>query len=450
MALPRQPGTPTSYREALRGFSKNAKLYLAYATMSQINSGIFIVAFAFYLEELFFPRVVVLGVTLGVLPFVGIALGLNFVAHGFNSLPAGFIGDKYGRKRSFITASLVAIAAGAAVLVVNAPLTLMLLGVVVGLGEAFHGVVGAPFMMENSREAERIHLFTISGVLTTISTIVGAALAAILPSVIGAWLAGLPAGSLGFLEFGTTRAAALRLTLFMSVPFGLAELVPLFYMRESYALAPEPLREMFLLKHVRNKLNVGKLSILSLAFALGLGLYFPLLPLYFGGAYGVGTEEFGSIVIANNLAIAAAIFAVPLLVARWGKVRSIVYTRLLAVPFLAVLAFAPTLFLAGLFLVVRGAFSSLAFPVVGSFSMEVMERNERATTAGMTHAVFDLSYGGMVFLAGFLLDAGVFFLAFLVGAGLVLGHAVLWYRWFGDHPVDRASRPPPAAVGVAR
>jgi MFS family permease len=416
--------------------------------MSQINSGIFIVAFAFYLQELFFPQVVILGVPVGVLPFVGIALGLNFMAHGVNSLPAGFIGDKYGRKRSFITASLVAIAAGAAVLVVQAPITLMLLGVVVGLGEAFHGVVGAPFMMENSREQERIHLFTISGVLTTISTIVGAGLAATLPFLFGTWIADLPAGSLGFLEFGTTRATALRLTLFMSVPFGLAELVPLFYMKESYALAPEPLREMFLLKHVKHKQSVGKLSLLTLAFALGLGLYFPLLPLHFGAAFGVAEAEFGTVVVANNLAIAAAIFAVPLLVARWGKVRTIAYTRLLAVPFLAAMAFAPTLFLAGLFLVLRGAFSSLAFPVVGAFSMEIMDSNERATTAGVTHAVFDLAYGGMVFLAGFLLDSGIFFMTFLVGAGLVVAHAVLWYRWFGNHPVDVASRVSAAPGGT--
>ncbi len=442
MAVPSAPGTPTSYREALRGFSKNAKLYLAYAVLSQVNSGIFIVAFAFYLQELFFPQVVILGVSVGVLAFVGIALGLNFVAHGLNSLPAGFIGDKYGRRRSFISASLIAIAAGAAVLVMQAPVALLLLGVVVGLGEAFHGVVGAPFMMENSRKQERIHLFTISGVLTTISTIIGAALAVTLPLLFGSWIGGLPAGSLGFLEFGTTRATALRLTLFMSVPFGLAELVPLFKMKESYALAPEPLRDMFLLKHVRHKANVGKLSVITLAFALGLGLYFPLLPLHFGAAYGVAEVEFGSVVIVNNLAIVAAIFAVPLLVARWGKVRAIVYTRLLAVPFLAALAFAPTLFLAGLFLVLRGTFSSLAFPVVGSFSMEVMDRNERATTAGMTHAAFDLSYGGMVFFAGFILNVGLYPLTFLVGAGLIVLHVLLWFRWFGDHPVDVASRVP--------
>ncbi len=80
--------------------------------------------------------------------------------------------------------------------------------------------------------------------------------------------------------------------------------------------------------------------------------------------------------------------------------------------------------------------------------MEVMDRNERATTAGMTHAVFDLSYGGMVFLAGFILSAGLYSLTFLVGAGLIVVNALLWLRWFGDHPVDVASRVPAAARGT--
>ncbi|MEE9236475.1 MAG: hypothetical protein V3U52_01620, partial [Thermoplasmata archaeon] len=51
------PGKPLTYVEAIRRFGKNAKLYLVYATMSGVNSSIFIVAFAFYLEEIFRPSV---------------------------------------------------------------------------------------------------------------------------------------------------------------------------------------------------------------------------------------------------------------------------------------------------------------------------------------------------------------------------------------------------------
>lgn len=437
-----------TYRAAIRRFSKNAKLYLVYATLSGVNSSIFLVAFAFYLEEIFSPRVKILGVSFGVFAFIGLTLSAQAMAHGANSLPSGFLGDKFGRKRSFIAASLVAVFSGAAILVTADPLFLLTLAVIVGIGEAFHGVVGGPFMMENSREEERIHLFSLSGVLTTVSTVVGALLGGLLPLIFQTWVGGLDGTLLGSFAFGTDRAIALRLTLFMAVPFGLVELIPLAFMRESYAPVLVPLRDVFLLRHVENKGTVGRLSTIALGYAAGLGLYFPLLNLHFEHSYGIDATGFGPIVAMNNVAIASAILAVPLLVRRWGKVRTIVFTRLLAVPFLAALALTPSLLLVVLFFVMRGALSSMAFPVSGAFSMEVVEEQERATTAGFTHAAFDLFYGGSIFFAGLLLEFGGFWSAFLFGGALYVGHAVLWYFWFGNHPVDAMSRG--AATGASR
>jgi MFS family permease len=429
-----------TYLEALQRFSRNAKLYLVYATMSGINSTIFLVAFAFYLEEIFRPEVNLLGLRMGVAVFIGMALSAQAMAHGANSLPSGFLGDKYGRKRSFIVASLVAVMAGAAILITAEPLFMLGLAVVVGIGEAFHGVVGAPFMMENSQEEERIHLFSLSGILTTASTVVGALLAGVLPVLFQGWIAGLDPAALGPFAFGTQRAVALRLTLFMAVPFGLVELLPLLFMRESYAPTTVPLRDVFLLRHVESKGTVAKLSAITLGLAAGLGLYFPLLNLHLGRTFQIDASEYGPIIAANNIAVALSIFAIPFLVRRWGKVRTIVYTRLMAVPFLMVLALVPTLFLAVLFFVLRGALARMAYPVTGSFSMEVVKSHERATTAGFTHATFDLFFGGSIFFAGILLDIGGFWIAFLVAGVLYMANALLWYGWFGSHPVDVASR----------
>src|SRR3972149_6292058 len=66
----------TGYREAIRRFQRNAKLYLIYSALSSVNSSIFLVAFAFYLEELYNPTgnpaatVRFLGVPMLVPPFI--------------------------------------------------------------------------------------------------------------------------------------------------------------------------------------------------------------------------------------------------------------------------------------------------------------------------------------------------------------------------------------------
>jgi len=428
----------------MRRFQRNAKLYLVYSTLSGVNSSIFLVAFAFYLEELFNPTnsatatVAFLGVPLLVPAFIGVAFGAQAVAHGANSLPSGLIGDKYGRKRSFIAASLLAVVAGVAVLLTTDALFLVLLAMVVGIGEAFHGVVGAPFLMENSRPEERMHLFTLSGIFGTLSAVAGAFLGGVLPGFFAGVIGG-PDPMLG----------ALRLTLFTALPFGLVELVPLAFMKESFAPITAPLREVLAMKHVVHKGTVSRLFGISATYAAGLGLYFPLLNLHFEHEFEVHAEGFGPIVALNEIAIAVAILLVPVLVARLGKVRTITFTRFASVPFLLALAFAGDVYVATVLFVLRGALSSLAFPVTGAFSMEVVDAHERATTAGFTHAAFDVFYGGTIVIGGTLLATGGFWLAFVLAGFLYVLHAFLWYTFFRRHPVELESRVPTVA-GASR
>lgn len=435
-----RPYQKITYWQAVKRFNTNAKLYLIYSTMSGINSAIFLVAFAFYLEEIFADGANLLGTRVGTFAFIGLALSAQALAHGANSIPSGFIGDKYGRKRSFIAASVVSVLAGALVLGIRDPLLLLVLAIVVGVGEAFHGVVGAPFMMENSREEERMHLFSLAAALSVISAVIGASLGGLLPSLLQNWVVDGGRESLGVLGFGSDRAIALRLTLLMSVPFGLVELIPLFFMKESYSKVLIPLSQVFMLKHVDNKKTVGKLFMISLLYAAGLGIYFPLLNLHFEHSFHVHAEEFGPIVALNNLAITIATFAVPLMVLRFGRLRTIVMTRLLATPFLISLAFSPNIFVATLLFILRGALATMAMPVSSAFSMEVVDDNERATTAGFTHMAFDVFYGAMIFVGGLLLSFGSFWTTFIVASILYVSHALIFWIFFHEHPVTKTEK----------
>ena len=424
------------YVQAIRTFSRNARLYLAYSTLSGINNAIFTVAFVFYLEEVFRSQgsVPVLGAALAIPVYIGAVLGVQALAHGGNALPAGFLGDKFGRKRSFLAASLCAILAYTLVLLTTNPIALLLLAALVGIGESFHGVVGGPFLMENSEPRERTHLFSLSGSLEMVSSIVGAILGGVLPGV--------------FLAAGMARVDALRAALFVSLPFAIAELAPLALMREAKAPAPLPFRSILLLRHVAHKGTVARLSSLSLLLAFGIGLYFPLLNLHFEDAFHIHEAEFGPVVALNALGIAAAMLAVPLVVRRVGKLSTITYTRLIAVPFLVGLAFVTAedlLWLATLLFVTRGAFATMASPVTGQLSMELVDAPERATTAGFSHAAFDLFYAGGIFLGGTLLAAGGFWLGFVLAGVLYVAHAVLWTAWFRGHPAALARAGAPAA-----
>ncbi|MBI4416081.1 MAG: MFS transporter [Euryarchaeota archaeon] len=432
-----EPGARVGYLEAMRSFSRNARLYLVYSTLSGINNAIFLVAFVFYLEELFRAggSVSLFGAALAIPVYIGSVLGVQALAHGANALPAGVLGDKFGRKRSFLAASLCAILAYALVLLTSNPIALLALAAIVGIGESFHGVVGGPFLMENSEPRERMHLFSLSASLEMVSSIVGAVIGGLLPGI--------------FLGLGMARVDALRATLFVSLPFAVAELLPLAFMREAKAPAPLPLADILRMKHVVHRGTVARLFTVSLLLAFGVGLYFPLLNLHFEDAFHVHEAEFGPVIALNSLAIAVAILAAPAFVRRLGKLRTITYTRLAAVPFLIALAVVTSedfLWLATTLFVLRGAFAVMATPVTGALTMELVDAPERATTAGFTHAAFDLFYGGGIFIAGGLLAAGGFWLGFVLAGLLYVAHAILWTMWFRGHPATAA---PPVGAPAA-
>lgn len=88
--------------------------------------------------------------------------------------------------------------------------------------------------------------------------------------------------------------------------------------------------------------------------------------------------------------------------------------------------------------------NSSIFPVAGAFSMEVVDGQERATTAEFTHAAFDLFCGSTI-IVGALLAAGGFWLAFVLAGILYALHAIPWHAYFRGHPVELASRAPTGA-----
>ena len=445
-----------SYREAMRRFTRNARLYLVYESLSEINGTIYTVAFALYLAAVFVPegQVTLLGNTMNPLVYIGIVIGAGGLAHGFNSIPSGFLGDRFGRKKSFITASIIGVVAAALTLVTRDPVALLLLSIVNGIGESFHGVVGGPFLMENSSEAERTHLFTLSSVFDTVSSVFGAIVAAGLILFFAGWTAGIDPAVFGPLGFPPESALPLRLALFLAAPFGVIELVPIFFMKESYAPERVPLRDVFLMRRAENKKTIGVLFSLSALYAAGIGLYFPLLAVYLSDSFDADEVSYSPLIAVNSLAIAGAALAVPLLVHRLGKVRSIAFLRVGSVPILLGMGVVPGLFPAGAaylvfaaLFVMRGAVANMAGPITGQFAMESVRANERATTAGFTHFAFDFLFGIGTLVGGLLLAMGGFWIAFVLAGLLYALHGVLWYVWFGNHPVDVASRTPSTMGG---
>lgn len=87
-----------SWLQMMRKFSPNAKLFLTYALLSSLGTGIWRVMFNLYLLALGFN-----------LEYIGTVVAINLFFHGFMAFPAGLIADKVGRRTTFVIASVLAL-----------------------------------------------------------------------------------------------------------------------------------------------------------------------------------------------------------------------------------------------------------------------------------------------------------------------------------------------------
>ncbi|MBI2886777.1 MAG: MFS transporter [Chloroflexi bacterium] len=407
---------PIGYLAAIRQFSRNAKLFLSYSLMAELGTGIWSVLFNLYLLRAGYP-----------ISFIGTFWLVNMLCHGISALPAGVIADRYGRRRAFFIATGVSLAAQGSLLFTVDPTMILVLAGVAGFGEAFHGVTGAPFMMENSEPRERPHLFSLNSSFLQGSRFVGSFTGGLLP-LAWAGLVGIP----------PVTPEAARWALVTGLPLTAIALVPLAFMRTAEVEEPASLKEIVLLRNVVNLGIIARFTALSLMVGTGFGLTVRFFNVFFEQVHSATDSQIGTILGFAAIAGAASILVAPVLAQQFGKAKSIFVTQSLSVPFLLALAVVPSMQLITVIFLARGAIYSIAQPLRTQLSMEFITSRERGTAAGFTHAAFDMGGGVGAGVAGFLIGDTGFLINFTAAAVLIAVPAYLYYAFFA--PLEARAR----------
>lgn len=415
------------YLEAISHFSRNAKLFLSYSLLAELGSGIWSVMFNLYLLRAGFP-----------ITFIGTFWLVNMLCHGAAALPAGLIADRYGRRRAFFVATAISLVAQGSLLFFQEPAFILVLAAVAGFGEAFHGVTGAPFMMENSEPAERPHLFSLNACFLQLSRFGGNLVGGVLPL---AW-----AVVLGIPEI---EPSAARWALMTGLPLTLLALLPLAFMREKPVELVASFRELVTLRNVTHLGIIARFTLLSVLVGAGFGLTTRFFNIFFQDVHNASDSQVGTILAFGAVAGAGSILISPIVAQQWGKARGLFFSQASSVPFLLLMAVVPSLSAVTAIFLVRNALASIGQPFRNQLTMEFISARERGTTAGFTHTAFDLGGGVGAGIAGLLIVDNGFGLLFLVAALLTLVPGFLYY-WFFDRIEAESRRQTPAPMPARR
>jgi MFS family permease len=184
---------------------------------------------------------------------------------------------------------------------------------------------------------------------------------------------------------------------------------------------------------------VFKLIVPNMILGLGAGLFIPFMNVFFKLQFNVPDALLGTLFALGAVGMGIASLAGPPLAQRLGRVRTMVWTQALSVPFLLMMAFIPVLWVAAPAFVIRYALMPMSAPIYSLFVMEQVAPEDRATVNGWSTMAWNLLFAGSAWLSGQLQLLWGFGPIFLVVCVVYSSSILLQYLLFT--PLERREPP---------
>jgi MFS family permease len=424
--LIRQSRRGTLMSERFRGFSRNARLLILRSPFSGLSVSLIRLLFNLYLLAVGFDTL-----------FVAKFAAINWTCHGLSVIPSGILSDLFGRRRVFLISYTGNLLATTAIIFVTDPTWLLMLAALIGLFEGGHAIVGPPFMVEQSRPDERVHLFSLNGGIQVGAASLGNLAAGVLPFLFAS-----------LFEIGPESAWARRAALMCALPVMLCSMIPIYLIREEW----KPIDIRRWVEGIENYGRIGMLALTEGLVGLALGFSAPFFNIFFDQNVKASTAEIGLIFALGSIMTAVATLFVPILVHRLGRVRTVTFVKLLGIPSLVLLGMAHNIVWAGALyiltiLFIGGAFPNkgISDPIYTLFAMEVVKERERGTTNGIMHAFVEFPMGIGAALAGPFMAAGDWQTPYMVGGSIFALAFILYYFYFARMDVREPALEPATA-----
>ena len=358
---------------------------------------------------------------------VGVVLAATLLGDALISLLLTTRADRFGRRRTLVIGAALMVLAGA-VFVASRDFWVVVISATIGVISPSGNEVG-PFLaveqaslshiVGDERRTTAFGWYTVAGALAT---------------ACGTLAAGLGVQSLIGSGAGTIDAYRAVIVAYALAGFLLAGI---FFFLTPAIETPTPSRTSRFGLH-KSQGVVLRLSMLFAldAFAGGFVIQ-SLVAFWFSTHWGLQPAVLGGILFVANVLAAGSALAATWLAHRIGLIETMVYTHLPSNVLLILVPFMPTAGLAALVFFLRMSISQMDVPTRQSYTMAVVEPDERSAAAGITGIARTLGVGVSPFIAA-PLAASVAYTAvpFVIAGSLKIVYDLLVFRAF------RHVRPP--------
>jgi len=354
---------------------------------------------------------------------IGLLLSVTLAGDAVVSLWLTTSADRLGRKRMLIVGSLLMVVAGVAFVITRNPLLLML-AAVIGVISPSGGEIGPFLSIEQAAlsqllpDKQRTGVFAWYNLVGSFATATGA--------LVGGWLSGTlqatgaaPVDSYRAVIIGYALAGLTLLLLFVALSHRVEVSTPVVAVKRRLGLHK----------------SRGVVMKLSAFFALdafaGAFVVQSMMAYWFHIKFGVDARLLGSIFFGANILAGISALLAARIAARFGLINTMVFTHIPSNMLLILVPLMPNLSLAIAVLLVRFSISQMDVPTRQSYTMAVVEPDERSAASGVTTIARSVGAAVAPALSGLLLaNPALISLPFFIAGTLKIIYDLLLYRSF--------------------
>ena len=352
---------------SLRWISRDGWLIIMARTLRTFAQASIAVFFAFYLELLGYS-----------LTEIGLLVTVGSAGSALLSTSVIFIGETLGRRRLLIIFSMIVGVAGVGYALTDRYLLLAIITFFVGSMAISGSGPRGPFnpletaaLPDAAVAGRRTDLYAVAGIWQRVGRF-GGTLSASLPVVLVAWL--------GIGELDSYKVMFVLYTVLMV-------LSALLYAGLSPAIDSGAARQRFQNPFTlpSRRTIFGLAAIFSVDSFATRFVFFSLVALWFKTKFGLDLAEVSFIFAGSMLMNGVSLWVAAKLSNRIGMLNTIVFTHIPAVIFTVAIPFAPWAWLAITFWFSRAFFSQMDGPPRQSYTMSIVNREERVAMAGISN-----------------------------------------------------------------
>ncbi|MFX1300275.1 MAG: MFS transporter [Promethearchaeota archaeon] len=403
-----------AYWERVQRFTPDARRIIVSQAISRIGFGLYQAIFNLYLLSLGYSTTFVAGL---------LSIGLYTMAVG--GLLAGPYTSRVGEKYSMILSGIICAITAGMLIALPVPSILIMMIILFYFGNSLQITSYGPLMARSSTSFERTYLFGTGQASRIATSFFGSLIGGFLPGLFALWLI-VPIDS----------PITFQLTLIVWVLSSIIGIAPLLWLKE-----PKPFNSKFEDEQSEETTTVsteptGKVSIVirfficSLLVGLGAGLIVPLMNVFFWEFYNLPTYMVGTIIGLGQATMATGVLLSPILAAHIGKVKSVVMTQSLSLPFILLLASVINPLVAIMSFLLRGALMNATMPVGQTLRMELVPSYWRPNLQALNSTAMSMGRATSVQFAGQFFDQGLYLIPFWLTLGFYGVQVVLYALFF--------------------